>query len=218
MSGLQELEARLRDLSHNTDALQVIQEFAAGLKKTKQRQEVFNAPGALILPPIRYEEAMKRNLVPAEEDAFALLQGDIIATEAAYFMGERLVGLRLLVANATCDLVPGRRNYAALLPVQPIYPGQTQEEQDRTKRLLAELLTFKSTRRMYLPPLPGDPDDVIANAVEFDGIAQARLSDVLLAERIASLSLVGWRIFASHLRAILARAGESETRLRGQWQ
>lgn len=214
MHNLNDLEIRLRDLSHNTDALRIIQEFAAGFKKTKQRQDVFNTSGALVQPPILYSEAVGRGLIAAQEDAFGLLQGDIISTEAAYFMGERLVERRFLVANSTCDLVPGRRDYAALLPLQRIKPGATLEEQERTKRLLAELLSFKSTRRMYLPPLPHDPDEVIANAAAFDGFAQIRMDDVLLAERIASLSLTGWRVFASHLRGILTRTSESEIRLR----
>lgn len=214
MHSLSDLEVRLRDLSHNTDALQVVQEFAATFKKTKQRQDVFNTSGALVQAPILYSEALERGLIAAEEDSFGLLQGDIISTEAAYFMGERLVERRFLVANSTCDLVPGRRSYAALLPLQRIEPGETLEEQERTKRLLAELLSFKSTQRMYLPPLPRDRREVIANAAAFDGFAQIRMEDVLLAERIASLSLTGWRVFASHLRGILTRTSESEIRLR----
>lgn len=214
MNSLDDLEVRLRDLSHNTDALQIVQEFAATLKNTRQRQEVFNQSGALVQPPILYAEARERNLMAPEEDAFSLLQGDIINTEAAYFVGERLIERRFLVANSTCDLVPGRRNYAILLPLQRIKPGETAEEQAATKRLLAELLSFKSTRRMYLPPLPHDLEDVLANAVEFDGFAQAHTDDILLAERIASLSLTGWRVFASHLRGILTRTSESEIKLR----
>lgn len=211
---LADLEMRLRDLSHNTDALQVIQEFAATFKKTKQRQEMFNTSGALVQPPILYLEALERGRTTDKEDVFGLLQGDIVSTEAAYFMGERLVERRFLVANSTCDLVPGRRNYAVLLPLQRIRPGRTLEDQETTKQLIAEILSFKSTRRMYLPPLPYDPEEVIANAAVFDGFAQIRMEDVLLAERIASLSLTGWRVFASHLRGILTRTSESEVRLR----
>jgi hypothetical protein len=214
MNSLRDLEERLRDLSHNTDALQIIQEFAATLRKTKQRQELFNQSGALVQPPILYADARERNLIAPEEDAFFVLQGDIVSTEAAYFMGERLVDRRFLVANSTCDLVPERRNYAVLLPLQRVKPGETSEQQDTAKRLLAEMLSFKSTRRMYLPPLPYDPEDVLANAAEFDGFAQIRLEDLFLAERIASLSLTGWRVFASHLRGILTRTSESEIKIR----
>ena len=216
--GLGELERKLREWSHNIDALKAIQDFSRSLKKTRVRQGVFNAEGALIVrPPISYEEGRKRGLIPDDEDEFTLLQGDIVRLESAYHLGERLQGMQFLVASSTCDLVPGRRRFAALLPVQPILPGETLQEQEATKRQLSELLLFTSTRRMYLPLLPGDSDDVIGNAIEFDRIAQARLNDVLSAERVASLSLVGWRIFASHLRAILSRTSEGEVHLREEW-
>lgn len=220
MSDLGELEQRLRELSHSTEALQAIRESSDGLKKTNLRQSVFNTPGALIVrPSLTYEEGRRRGLLSNEEDAFVLLQGDVIATETAYHMGARLTGMRFLVANSTCDLVPDRRSFAALLPIQPIRPGDTPAEREATKQLLAELLRFVSTRRMYLPPLPGDASNkIIGNAVEFDRIAQARLEDVLAAERIASLSLVGWRIFGSHLRVILSRTGDSEVKLRNGWR
>jgi hypothetical protein len=78
-----------------------------------------------------------------------------------------------------------------------------------------QLLKFQSTQRLYLPPLPQDPPDTLANAVLFDGIIQIELERLLLATRIGSLSLVGWRIFGSIIRSLLARTGDGEVRLRG---
>jgi hypothetical protein len=48
---------------------------------------------------------------------------------------------------------------------------------------------------MYLPLFPSDAADVLCNAIDFDGICQIRSENLLLASRIASLTLVGWRIF-----------------------
>lgn len=216
MSSLQELEQQLQSLSHSTEALTLIRAFAEKIKNTKARQHTFNAPGALLrIPPIEHADALTRGLISPDEDAFVLLQGDVIATETAYHLGQRLVGMRFLVANSTCDLVPGRRDFTALLPLLPIYPGETPEAQQETKAVLSELLRFSSTRRMYLPPLPGDlARGILGNTVEFDRIAQARQEDILFSERIASLSLVGWRMFGAHLRGILTRTGESEVALR----
>lgn len=42
------LEVALRDLSHDERAVQLVRNFAQGLGKTKQRQQIFNAPGALV--------------------------------------------------------------------------------------------------------------------------------------------------------------------------
>jgi hypothetical protein len=119
--------------------------------------------------------------------------------------------MKFAIASSTCDLVQGRRDYASLLRLQPIFSDDPQ-----AKQLLGEMLKFKSTKRMYLPPLPGDSRNVVGNAVVFDGVIQIRLDDLLLATRHASLSLVGWRIFGSLVRTIMVRAGASETEMRSK--
>jgi hypothetical protein len=205
---LVELERSLQELSHGDEALKTVQAFAQGLSRN-ERVQLFNASGALVRFPIHYEAAVAQGVIADTEDEFVLLQGDIIRTDAAYLLGERLVGRSYAIANSTCDLVPGRREYALLLPLHPILRTESS-----AKAQLGELLSFRSNRRMYLPPLPGDSPDVVGNAIVFDGVVGARMEDAILAERVASLSLVGWRIFGSHLRGVLTRAGESEATLR----
>jgi hypothetical protein len=209
LKDLADLEFLLRDLSHDDRALQLVKNFAEGLGKTKQRQQIFNAPGALVRSPLDYDDAVASGDIDATEDRFTLLQGDIVSTDAAYLLGERLTGMKFVVASSTCDLVPGRREYAALLRIQPIATDDPQ-----VANVLGQLLKFQSTQRLYLPPLPQDPPDTLANAVLFDGIVQIELERLLLATRIGSLSLVGWRIFGSIIRSLLARTGEGEIRLR----
>ncbi len=206
---LTELEAHLQTLSHDDNALKIIQKFAMNLGKTNQRQRVFNEKGAIVREPIIYQDVLARGLIAHNEDPFILLQGDIVSTDTAYFLGHRITGIKFAVVTSTCDLVPKRREYAALLRVQPI-----KKDDHYAKQVLGELLKFSSTQRMYLPPLPNDPLDVIGNALVFDGIVQVRLEDLLMATRLASLSLVGWRIFGSLVRTIMVRAGESEVRMR----
>ena len=206
---LADLEKQLQNLSHNSQALELIQAFADQFKKTKDRQTVFGAEGALVRKPIEYQDVLQRGLIDEKEDPFFLLQGDIISTNAAYFLGERITNSKFAIANSTCDLVPERRNYASLLRLQPITA-----DDPNAKKLLSEMLKFKSTKRMYLPPLPGDVNNVLANAVIFDGMIQIRLDDLLVSTRHASLSLVGWRIFGSLVRSILVRTGISEVAIR----
>ena len=205
---LANLERSLQELSHGDEALRRIQEFVQARTRS-ERVQLFNAPGALVRFPIRYADAVTQGVIAATEDEFVLLQGDIIRTDAAYQLGERLVGRRYAIANSTCDLVAGRREYIILLPLHPIL-----RTEPTAKAQLGELLSFRSNRRMYLPPLADDGPEVVGNALVFDGVAGARMEDVLFAERLASLSLVGWRIFGSHLRGVLTRAGESEVALR----
>lgn len=206
---LADLEKQLRNLSHDSQAMNLIQEFASKLGKTKHRQLVFGQEGALVCQPIEYQDVLARGLISEKEDPFTLLQGDIVSTDAGYFLGERITGVKFAVATSTCDLVAGRRDYASLLRLQPIAANDP-----NAKQLIAEMLKFKSTKRMYLPPLPDDPDNAIANAVIFDGLIQIRLDDLLVSTRHASLSLVGWRIFGSLVRSILVRTGPSEVAMR----
>lgn len=117
---LEALEARLKHLSHDIQALEILQSFVHSIGKTKARQQLFNANGALVRSPIDYRDLRARGLIDAQEDAFTLLQGDIVASDAAYFLGERLVGMKFAIASSTCDLVPGRCQYATLLRLQPI--------------------------------------------------------------------------------------------------
>jgi hypothetical protein len=206
---LKSLEEALRDLSHDDSAVRLVRDFAIQLGKTKQRQQIFNAPGAIVREPLDYDEALTTGSIEPTEDRFSLLQGDIISSDAAYLLGERLTGMNFVIASSTCDLVPGRREYAALLRIQPI-TANTPNAADA----IGQLLKFQSTQRLYLPPLPSDLPDTLANALLFDGIIQIELEKLLLSTRIASLSLVGWRIFGSLLRSMLVRTGEGEVRLR----
>lgn len=209
MESLAELEFKLRDLSHDDQALKIIRDFATSLKKTSHRQAMFNAKGALVRDAIAYADALAKAAIDPSDDPFVLLQGDLVSTDAAYLIGERLVGMKFAIASSTCDLVAERREYAALLRIQPITattPGW--------KQILGELLKFQSSWRMYLPPLSVDASDVLFNVIVFDGIVQIRLGDLHLATRHGSLSLVGWRVFGSLVRNIMVRAADGEAKLR----
>ena len=207
-----ELEQQLKTLSHDQEALEIIRRFSEQLGKTAKRQEVFNAPGALVRDPILYPDVLARGLFPPEpeEDAFTLLQGDVVITESGYLLGERIEGrAKFVIVTSTCDLVPQRRKFGLLLRVKPL-----RADDERVRSDLNNLLRFQSTRAMYIPAFPDDDADVVANAIDLDGIVQIRLEDLLLATRVASMSLVGWRMFGSMLRSILVRTGETETNMR----
>lgn len=202
------LANRLRD-AHSEAALEEIKSFSDRLKNSKARIAVFNADGGLLRSPITLDETQALGFTQAD-DQFVLLQGDIVSTESAYFLGERVTGNpKYVVLNSSCDLVPDRRSCAALLRVTPIKSTETD-----AKEKLNLLLKFWRFDSMYLPPLPTDAKEVIANVVLFDGICQILSSDLLLATRIASLSLVGWRMFAAFARTVIARTTSRETSMR----
>ena len=129
-------------------------------------------------------------------------------------MGERIVGSPMFaVLNSTCDLVPGRHEYASLLRVVPVTG-----DGDALKSALHQLLSFRSRRDLYLPPLPNEDVPTLGYAIRFDGVAQIRMEDLLLAKRLCSLSLVGWRIFGSFARVLISRASDGVAGLRAKLQ
>ncbi len=206
---LQELEQRLSELSHDASAIYEIQAFCNSLKGTLARLQIWNAANAIVRPPI--EPALVHELgFNSQNDDFSLLQGDLVRTESAYFLGERITAQpKYAVLNSSCDLVRGRAAYASLvriLEVRSTHPS--------AKSIIGELVKFTRRDSMYVPPLPDDSREVIGNVIQFDGICQIRMDDLLLASRIASLSLVGWRIFASFTRTVLARANPREVEIR----
>ena len=209
------LERQLAAVSHNDEAALIVESAVAErFKKTVQRQIAFAQPNIICVEPISYSGALASGAINADEDQFTMLQGDIVSTEAAYLMGERIVGSPMFaVLNSTCDLVPGRREYASLLRVFPVTGNG-----DALKSALHHLLSFRSRRDLYLPPLPSEDEPTLGYAIRFDGVAQIRMEDLLLATRLCSLSLVGWRIFGSFARVLISRAGDGEAALRAKLQ
>ncbi len=60
---LKDLEASLRELSHDNNPLKLIQDFADSLGKTAYRQRIFNKRGALVQDPILYQDVLDRGLL-----------------------------------------------------------------------------------------------------------------------------------------------------------
>lgn len=207
------LERQLAAVSHTDEAALVVESAVAErFKKTAQRQIAFAQPNIICVEPISHSDALTSGAISADEDQFTMLQGDIVTTEAAYLMGERIVGRPLFaVLNSTCDLVPGRREYASLLRLFPV-TGDGNE----IKSALQRLLSFRSRRDLYLPPLPSEEVPTLGYSIRFDGVAQIRMEDLLLAKRLCSLSPVGWRIFGSFARVLISRAGDGEAALRAK--
>ncbi len=199
----------MRPLSHSRDAIETLQAFCAAFKSTAERISVWNSENALVRKPIEPEEAVRLGFGDPE-DRFVLLQGDVVRTDSAYNFGVRITGLpKYAVLNSSCDLIPGRSSSSLLLPIADI-----RRNDPEAKGKIGTLAKFGRFDSMYLPPLPDDPLDVIGSEIQFDGVCQIRTPDLWLATRAASLSLLGWRIFASFSRTVLARANPREVELR----
>jgi hypothetical protein len=116
MVDLAELEGRLAPLSHSLEAIKIVRDACKSIGNTTERIRLWNSSDALVRKPIQPEQAKELGF----NDEFVLLQGDIVRTDSAYFMGERFTNSMYAVLNSSCDLVPDRRPYALLLRIAPI--------------------------------------------------------------------------------------------------
>lgn len=142
----------LAPLTHNSAILERVKRFAAELGvKTGQRQAALNLWGVLLQNPITLEAALEHGY-SSEADAFGVLQGNLISTQSAFFMGERLTGdRRFIILSPTYDLVSQRRAFASFLEVKAITADTL-----NAGALLNSLTSFKRSDAMYLPPLETD--------------------------------------------------------------
>ena len=86
---LAELCRSLAALSHDEGALNTVREFSERLRNTTTRLDIFNATGAILVRPITVEQTRAAGF-NEEDDNFSVLQGDVVSSESAYFMGERV--------------------------------------------------------------------------------------------------------------------------------
>ena len=160
------LQQRLAPLSHGDAALTVLQEFLRGLSSWRERQTFLNRH--LLCAPIHYEDVKQR--LPVDPGPFFTLQGDVIRTDAAFSLGERPPRATYAIATSTCDLIPSYgRETILLLPVVPVTGGN--ESDEKLRREMGNLVSFRPKRYFYLPPLPDDPEDVLFNVVRLDPFA-----------------------------------------------
>jgi hypothetical protein len=193
-----------------------IDEFLDGLDAAGRQAEVDRV---WLEAPIAHEEA--QGAYPDLGDEFDVLQGDVIRTEAAYVLGRREPG-PYVVASATCDTVvrpKPRRGSILLLPVVPRtlddFPGGTADAKGRdAAATLARLMTFRGTRALYLPRLAGDTSEVLFNMISFQQLAVLDSAAIPTVQRVASMSLVGWRAFNILVRIVIGRAGDEEAGFR----
>lgn len=194
---------------HGTDGLVSIQTFLGGMPLPERLDWL---AVNILTPALSHTDAQSR--VDAPVEIFQVLQGDIIRSSSAYQLGARVDGdPTFVIATSSCDLIEGRRSTALLLPV--VTRRRTDFENDRDlTNTLGTLTTYRPRKHFYLPVLPDDAPDVVCNVALLDPLHVIANDQINLAERRASLSLVGWRMFGALVRELLVREAENEDRMR----
>jgi hypothetical protein len=205
------------DIEGAESIFDALDSYLDGLDMEERRARL---DGVWLQAPVEHAEA--KAAFPSLVDQFDILQGDVIRTDAAYLLGERRSQHAYVVGSATCDSVvrpKPRQNTILLLPVVPIvlsgFGAKTEEGRQRElDDVLDRLTRFATTRALYLPALPGDADDVVFNTISFKDLCVMEARLVPTVQRVASMSLVGWRAFNLLVRALITRTGDEEVGFR----
>ncbi|GGL77370.1 hypothetical protein GCM10010840_14150 [Deinococcus aerolatus] len=199
------LSDELREESHSTKAIDILKSFAEQQKNTAGVDKILGQFENILQPPVEFE-VMLANRLCLESDEFDFLQGDIIRTESAYYIGERVVNSpTFIIGTSACDLVKDRRECITLFRVEPILAPRNDDEEKIIKQLLSNNFKFKSTTSMILPKFPYQDEDVIYNIIELSRPHSITSQNLRLAHRVYSLTSLGWRIFGAVYRFITSR-------------
>lgn len=199
------LSDELREESHSTKAINILKSFAEQQKNTAGVNEILGQFENVLQPPVEFE-VMLANGRCLESDTFDFLQGDIIRTESAYYIGERVVNSpTFIIGTSACDLVKDRRECITLFRVEPILAPKNDEEDKLIRQILSNNFKFKSTTSMILPKFLYQDEDVIYNIVELAKPHSITSQNLRLAHRIYSMTPLGWRIFGAVYRFITSR-------------
>ncbi len=203
---------KLEDHSHPTKGIEILKNFAKEQGTSKNISAVIGVFENIFSYPIEFEQALARGIV-TEKDEFKYLQGDIISSNAAYYLGSRVDNSPLFaIATPTCDLSEGRRECIILYSVKEIQTPFSDED----KQLLNSGLKFKSTQFIIVPRLPHQKDSVGYNLIDISRPHTIASKDLFNSHRMYSMTLLGWRLLGSVISFITNRAANGESALRNQ--
>ncbi|WP_291432250.1 hypothetical protein, partial [Deinococcus sp.] len=131
----------LKNHSHPTKGIETLKKFAEEQATSKKIAEVTGVFENIFSYPIEFQQLLSRGIV-AEIDKFSFLQGDIISSNSAYYLGIRVDNSPVFaIGTSTCDLSEGRRDCVIIYSVKEIRSPFS----DNDKQLVNNGLKFKST-------------------------------------------------------------------------
>jgi hypothetical protein len=210
------LTNQLQELPHDTTAARILADYLKNeFPNTVSRRDFLTTLNVLVRPKVTQDEALEHGFLQADEPGEFIIQGDIITTDSAYTLGVRREGgVKYAIANSSCDLSgdAGRvdKGSGVLFAVQPVFSINP-----AAVSIIGQLVGMKNNSRMFLPAFQDDDPNVSCNYIDFAAPATASFQNILNATRHASLTALGWQIFASLHRRWFTREPEFERKMRG---
>jgi len=178
-----------------------------GDKSTAVRLKFLSSVMLTEKPLVHTEELAKAGI-----EAFHILQGDVIRSTAGlvphplpdYKEGENYY---YLVIPASCSAQ--RYEYVLTARLIPILASTPNGQQ-----LISETVNFKTHKFFYIPPLEEQPDDCVGNLANFQEVSYFHKNVLKVADRVASMTEVGWHFFNSFITFHFTRLSGDEFEIR----
>lgn len=157
-------------------------------------------------------------ITPADGDGkvsdFSVLQGDIIKTKAAItsaplFDYAPLEYSYYLVVPSSCSVQPNRYKQVLLARLSPI-----ENIEQEMKTVFVHSVKYESVKTFYLPPIDGEALGEFGFVAIFEEISHIENGLLQSAQRVASLSMIGWRLLNAFLVNHFTRPSSDDVTLR----
>ncbi len=157
-------------------------------------------------------------ITPADSNGrindFSVLQGDIIKTKAAItssplFNYAPLEYSHCLIVPSSCSVQPNRYKQVLLARLSPI-----ENIEQEMKTIFIQSVKFESVKTFYLPPIDGEELGEFGFVAIFEEISHIENGLLQSAQRIASLSMIGWRLLNAFLVNHFTRPSSDDVTLR----
>lgn len=145
---------------------------------------------------------------------FSVLQGDIIKTKAAItsnplFDFDPLEYSYYLIAPSSCSVQPNRYKQVLLARLSPI-----ESVDGEMRNVFLQSIRLKNGKAFYLPPINGEELGEFGFVAFFEEISYIENGLLQSAQRLASLSMIGWHLLNAFLVNHFTRPSSDDFKLR----
>jgi len=150
----------------------------------------------------------------SEIGEFSILQGDVIKTKAAItssplFSFDPLIYSYYLTIPSSCSVQPNRYKQVLLARLAPI-----ENLENGMKNIFLQSIRFENGKTFYMPPINDETIGEFGFIATFEEISYIENTLLQSAQRIASLSLIGWRLLNAFLVNHFTRPSSDDIKLR----
>jgi hypothetical protein len=145
---------------------------------------------------------------------FSVLQGDIIKTKAAItnnplFDFNPVEYSYYLVVPSSCSVQPNRYKQVLLARLSPI-----ESTDGQMRNVFLQSIRFENVKTFYLPPIDGEKVGEFGFVAVFEEISYIENELLQSAQRLASLSMIGWHLLNAFLVNHFTRPSSGDAVLR----